>query len=202
VGVPLLYSFIGVENSAKFALIVMFTIPLYNILASLVLSIYSEKEKPSVKSVIIGIISNPLTIGIMIGITMSALNLRLPSIADSTIGYFVQVATPLALLCLGGALELTKYNPKIKYSIWAAVSKSFLQPVTVCIIAYLLGFRSYDLVVLMVAFAVPTAISSYTMTVQMGGEEYVASANVILSTFMCIFTLTGFVYFFKVWGLV
>jgi hypothetical protein len=202
-GLPLMHSFIGIENSGKAALVILFTIPLYNILAIIILSVYSTSgERIHLKTILKAIATNPLTIGILIGLVLSVADIRLPAVLDDTVHNVAIMTTPLALICLGGGLELTKYNPKIKYSVWASILKTAVQPLAVTMLAYLFGFRSYDLAIIMIAFAVPAAVSSYAMTVQMGGDTYVGATSVIFSTFLSMFTLTLFIYSFVALGLV
>jgi len=212
-GLPVMVNFLGAENIGKAALVILFTIPLYNILAILVLSVNSSTgEKVCVKTVIKNIFTNPLTIGIVLGLVLSLVRSRfdfenLHILAAGTIDIFertvisvTNMTTPLALICLGGGLELSKYNPKIKYSIWAALMKTVIQPLAVISAAYFLGFRGNDLGIILVTFAVPAAITSYTMTIQMGGDQYVSATTVMLSTFLSVFTLTGGIYAFMMLG--
>jgi hypothetical protein len=202
-GLPLMHSFIGAENSGKAALVILFTIPVYNILAIIILSIYSQTgEKICIKDILKAIATNPLTIGILIGLVLSLSGFRLPTMLDSTVNYITRMTTPLALICLGGGLELTKYNPKIKLSLWASTLKTIVQPLAVTMAAYMFGFRSHDLAIILITFAVPAAVSSYAMTVQMGGDSYVGATTVIFSTFFSVFTLTAFIYAFVSLGLV
>jgi hypothetical protein len=202
-GLPLMHSFIGAANSGKAALVILFTIPLYNILAIIILSIYSQDGKRiSLKTILKAIVTNPLTIGIMIGLIMSLSAINLPNILDDTVHTIADMTTPLALICLGGSLEITKYNPKIKLALWATALKTTIQPLAVTIAAYMIGFRSHDLVIILITFAVPSAVSSYAMTVQMGGDGYTGATTVICSTFVSVFTLTAFIYAFVALGIV
>jgi len=214
-GLPVMTNFLGAENIGKAALVILFTIPLYNVLAILVLSVTGESDKKvSPKTVLKGIATNPLTVGIMLGFIMSMArtffdfpNLPLPisgtiGILEDTVASVTRMTTPLALICLGGGLELSKYNPKIKYGVWAAALKTIFQPLVLVSAAYLFGFRDNDLAIILITFAVPAAITSYTMTVQMGGDHYVGATSVMFSTLFSVFTLTGFIYAFMMLGLV
>lgn len=214
-GLPVMTNFLGAENIGKAALVILFTIPLYNILAILVLSVTSQHgEAVSVKGVLKSIATNPLTIGILLGLPLSLLRTNigfdtlpvaaygLINIVEDTVSSVSRMTTPLALICLGGGLELSKYNAKIKYGAWSAVTKTIILPLVFVSLAYVLGFRGNDLAIILITFSVPAAITSYTMTVQMGGDQYVGAMSVMLSTFLSVFTLTGFIYAFMMLGLV
>ena len=202
-GLPLLHSFIGIENSGMAAIVILFTIPMYNIFAIIVLSIYSDSEKKvNFLYILKQIITNPLTIGIAAGFVLALFQINMPMMFESTIRHISRMTTPLALICMGGGLEVGFFNKKMKYSVWAAIYKTAILPIIAVLAAYALGFRSYELVVILVTFAVPAAVASFTMTVLMGGDSYVGATSVIFSTVFSLFTLTGFIYVFVTLGLV
>ena len=200
-GMPLLHSFIGIENSGMAALVILFTIPMYNIFAIIVLTMYSDSEKKvNFLYILKQIITNPLTVGIAAGFVLALFQFNMPSILNSTVEYVTRMTTPLALICMGGGLELGIFDKKLKYSLWGSVYKTIVLPLITIIIAYAIGFRSYELAIIFVTFAVPTAVASFTMTVLMGGDSYVGATSVIFSTVFSLFTLTGFVYVFVTLG--
>jgi len=80
------------------------------------------------------------------------------------------------------------------------VVKLVALPVVFVGLGYVLGFRGYDLAALMVVGGVPSAIAGYAMVVQMCGDGYVAGTIVMISTLMSAFTLTVFIYAFRVLG--
>ena len=64
--------------------------------------------------------------------------------------------------------------------------------------AVLLGFRGIELVTLLAIFASPTAVASFTMADQLGGDAKLAGNIVVLTSFLSAFTLFGWSYLLKV----
>ena len=200
-GLPLLANVIGEANMAKAILVLAFVIPVYNVVAVVVLSVRSKNmSKVEPKKLLLNILKNPLIISIAAGFVFSSLHWRLPVAADGFVGFFADLSTPLALLCLGGSIKLRGMDSKLKYSLVMTGVKVAALPVLVVGAAYLLGFRSYELVILMIMGGVPTAVASYPMAVEMGGDGDIAANSVVLSTFVSVLSLTAFIYFFKAMG--
>ena len=66
----------------------------------------------------------------------------------------------------------------------------------------LLGFRGVELVSLLGVFASSTAIASFTMAQQMGGDAELAGDIVVSTSALCSFTLFGWSLLFKLTGLI
>jgi len=202
-GLPLVHNIIGEQNSAKAALIVAFIIPIYNILAIVVLTTRSKQSGAlNMKGIVLTILKNPLIIAIILGLTVNLLKIHLPSALSQIVSYVAALSSPLALLCLGGSIQGSFRDHKFKYALGASIFKVFLLPLLVVSLAYLLGFTSYDLVILLVMSSVPVAVSSFPMALQMGGDSYVAAANVMLTTLLSVFTITAFLSVFKAAGII
>ena len=65
----------------------------------------------------------------------------------------------------------------------------------------LLGFRGVEFVSLLGIFASPTAINSFTMAQQMGGDEELAGDIVIVTSAASAFTFCGWIFLFKSLGI-
>ena len=88
------------------ALMIVGTVPLYNIIAVIVLSVTSpEKKESSPKKILLktlkDVIKNPIIIGIAIGLIWSVLEIPQPVILTKSISYLGNMATPLSLIALG-----------------------------------------------------------------------------------------------------
>jgi predicted permease len=189
VGLPIAANILGPNNTGKAALITTFIIPLYNVLAILVLQAYGNgKTKATVKSAAIGIATNPLIIGILIGLAASAAKLRPPQFVSQTMDYLGGLASPLALLAIGASIDGGETRRKLKPALLASAFKLALVPILLVPLAALLGFRGESMVVLYVMLAAPTAVSSYIMAENMGSDGALA-ANIVMMT-MSASTLT------------
>ena len=88
------------------------SVPLYNIMAVVVLSFFSPERKnldgATVKKTLKGIITNPIIIGILVGMAWSLLRLPLPQIAQKTVSSIGATATPLGLMAMGASFDFKK----------------------------------------------------------------------------------------------
>ena len=95
--------------------------------------------------------------------------MRLPDFLDKTLSDLGGIATPLILVVLGASFSFS--------DTWPDAPDPHRRPgahgggaAVVHDLAALLGFRGVELVVLLAMFGAPTAVSSFTMAQQMGGD--------------------------------
>lgn len=103
----------NIYGSAGIApLMIIGSVPLYNIMAVTVLSFFSPERKKldagTVKKTWKGIVTNPIIIGILIGMLWSLLRLPLPEIAAKTVSSIGAIATPLGLMAMGASFDFRK----------------------------------------------------------------------------------------------
>lgn len=190
---PILISIIGNDKLAKVVLSMAVLIPLYNIVAVILLSIHSSNNI-SGKSIVIGIFKNPVMIGTFAGILVSLFGFTTPVFVRTTLSLLSQMTTPVALICLGAGMTFEGFSNRFKYALFASLLKTMLMPLIFAVVAYLWGFRDLDIVMIVVMGAVPTSISSYVMVVQLDGDQYVGSTNVVLTTVMSGVTMTFWIF--------
>ncbi|SDZ21068.1 hypothetical protein SAMN05660462_02223 [Proteiniborus ethanoligenes] len=203
IGLALASNIGGSDAVTKGALITAFVIPLYNILAVIVLTIRSEgNNKIGIKSTFTNIVKNPLIIGIVLGLPFCILGIRLPAVIETSVDYMARIATPIAMLAIGGTISLDQIkNKKMKLAMAAATIKIILLPIVFTPIAVLLGINGNALLVLYIMLGSPTAVSSYVMACNMNGDEELAADIFIITTLLSVFTFTIGIYIFKTFGL-
>jgi len=65
-----------------------------------------------------------------------------------------------------------------------------------------LGFRDIELIALMLIFASPTAISSFTMAQKMDGDSELAAQIVVFTSAFCILTVFLWIFTLKQFSLI
>ncbi|MGD9156400.1 MAG: AEC family transporter [Bacillota bacterium] len=203
IGLSLMESITG-SIGLKAPLAVVFIIPLYNILAVIILTFANGNRKSefSMKSALTNISKNPLIIGVLLGIILSQMSMELPVIAARTMTYFKEVATPLALLTIGASFNFKKSCESMLTSLLASGFKLVLFPLAAVGLAIALGFNHEDVLLIYIVFGVPTAITSYIMTAAMNGDQDLASNIVIITTLLSVVTMTIFIFAFKTTGII
>jgi malonate transporter and related proteins len=203
VGLALILSALGKESLAKGSIVLAFTIPLYNILAVLVLSFYSqEDEKPAFSKTLLQIITNPLIIAILAALPFSYLDIRLHPILTDTINYAADLTLPLALLGIGGFLNFSEIKKASTNAFISTGLKIIIFPLIGTLAAYLVGYRNDELGITFILFGCPTAIASFVMAEAMGSNSRLAGNIVLLTTLGSILTISLGLFILKQNGLI
>lgn len=181
-------------NSGMAPLMIIGTVPLYNVAAVLVLSFTGPKakglNKQAFKKSLIGIVTNPIILGIVTGMLTSACHLKLPVILSKTVNNIASLATPLALIALGAGFEGRKAIKLIKPTLITTALKLVIQPLLFLPLAVVLGFRNEMLIALLVMLGAPTTPSCYIMAKNLGHDGILTSGVVVATTFLSSITLT------------
>ncbi len=194
-GVSLAVNMFGQEGAAPTSLLLPFTIPLYNALAVVILTVYSkdsELQKPSAKKIIKDIITNPLILGILLGLPFSLLHIQLPTLVTKCLSPITSLNTPLALICLGGQCTIQTVKDNLKLSLISTFIKLVIIPTLVILGAIAIGLRGYDLGAVFIVYMSPSAVASYVMAKQMHSNDELAGQILIMTTiFSCITLFLG-----------
>ena len=201
-GIALIQNIYGTAGMAP--LMIIGSVPLYNVMAVLVLSVFQPDnqglDKNVLKKTFKGIVTNPIIIGIVAGLAWSLLKVPMPAILEKTVNSVGGIATPLGLMAMGASFELDKAFAKIK----PALTGAFMKLIGFCVIflplAVALGFRQEELVAILVMLGSATTVSCYVMAKNMGHEGVLTSSIVMLTTMFSAFTLTGWLFVLRSMG--
>ena len=152
------------------------------------------------KKTLRGVITNPIILGIAAGMVWSLCGLPWPVILSKSVGYVASTATPLALLVLGATFKGREALQKIGPTVAAAMLKLVIIPALVFPVAIAMGFRSSELVAIMIMLASPTTVTCYIMAKNMGGDETLSASVVMTATVLSSITLTLWVFLIRSLG--
>lgn len=186
------------------ALIVAFVVPVYNVLAVLILVLSNPKNKSKnqTKNALKNILTNPFIIAVFLGVIASLIKLKLPLLIQNTANYFDILATPLALLAIGATFRVDKLFVDIKIAAAATFFKLFINPALAVMAAVAFNLSNSEIFIIYILFGVPTSISSAIITASMGGDESLAASIVMMTTLGSIFSLTLFVFIFRIFSII
>lgn len=201
-GIPIANNIFGDRGAGTASVVIAFIVPLYNLFAVIILSVFSEKTSKSIRHVIKDIAKNPLIIGSVLGIAAAGFKIPIPGVLQKTLKDLAVIGAPFALLILGAEFEIRALKKNIKYMAAAVFGKLIVVPAVMVGAAVLVGFRSYELVALLATFASPVAVNSYIMAQQAGADGELAGQLVIISTLFSPLSLCLFIYLFKVMGFI
>ena len=199
IGLAIARALLPHEDIAPVVFLCAIITPEFNILAVIALSLYGgEKIQP--REVALLILKNPLIIATAAGILCLVLNVRFPKSIETAIIGMAGVATPLMLFLLGAFFRFDSFGSSAKQISTTTAFKLVFNPAIFLTIGYLLGFRGVEFVGLIGVFASSAAVSSFTMSQQMGGDAELAGGVVILTSVFSCLTLFGWCVLFKTLG--
>lgn len=214
IGIPLANALFGDATVAS--LMAAFSIPLYNMLSIIALTIFREGEngkKMGAIDCIKGIIKNPLIISIFIAIVLNLsinglenlldpdfISRIIPSMTDSdpsvfrfvskTVIYVAQLATPLSLFVIGGQFTFSSVKKlKNKIILNVAIRLVIVPVIAITIGALVFGYRGQEMATMVALFATPAAVASAIMAQQMDNDGELANQIVVWSTVFSGITL-------------
>lgn len=199
-GIPIVSNIFGGENLVTAALAITFVVPIFNVLAVVVLELF-RGGKPSPVKILKGIAKNPLIIGAVLGILTVVFQIKLPGIVENVAGQMKSVATPLALITLGMSLNLKSLGNMKRNLAFCVCGRLVAVPAVVLTLAALIGIRGVPFVTLIAIFASPTAVSSFTMAEQMDSDGPLAANAVVLSSALASVTMFLWIFIFKCLGM-
>ncbi|MGN0817473.1 MAG: AEC family transporter [Candidatus Coproplasma sp.] len=225
-----------------------FSIPVFNILAVVALSIFvsgdtldetslqanaegqaqtpiaKPEKKHNVKGIILNIIKNPLIIGVVVGLVFVGIREleravcggETPFRFDTQLKFLYTavkdlkaIASPLALIVLGGQFEFSAVKGMTKEIVVASAWRIVLAPLLGIGVAILLSeftplfsFGPEIYPTLIALFGTPVAVSSAIMAGQMNNDEQLATQLVVWTSICSIATIFLTVFMLMSFGLI
>jgi malonate transporter and related proteins len=202
VGLALISNLFGNEALGKATLILAFLLPLYNVLAVIVLTVPMCEGKINYKAALFEILFNPLILAVIFALPFSLFKIKLPEMFTSTGNYLADLALPLALVGIGGSLNIENLKRASTLAFSSSIIKIVILPLVLTTTAFLLGYRNDDLGIMFIVFACPTAIASFVMADVMGANSKLAGNIIMITTLGSVFTIAIGILLLKSFGLI
>ena len=193
-------------NAGMSGLMILGSVPLYNIMAVVLLTVespaaqqqdsMSAKLKKSAK----GIVTNPILLGIAAGFAWSLLGFGMPSMLNKTLSNIAGLTSPLALLAIGAGFKGKKALGYLKPTAVATLVKLVVLPALFLPVAVHLGFTDEKLVALLVMLGSITTPACYVMAKQMGHEGVLTGSVCVTTTLFSAFSLTFWLFVLRSMG--
>ena len=195
----------GSEGIALGSLYLAVTVILFNVLSVITLtrSLKGGQGKSiGMKPILRGIITNPLIIGLVLGLAFKHSHLPMPATIASTGDFISGMALPLAMLCAGASLDWQAMFRSSNVAAWSSASRVIFVPALMTLGAGLFGFRGAALGVIFLFSCTPTAAGSYVMTRAMGGNATLAANIIAVTTLGSFFTTALGLYLLRTLGVI
>lgn len=198
-GIPVATALLGADQLGTVSILIAVVVPLFNMLSVIVLEVF-RGQKPKPLHILGQIAKNPLVIGSVLGILTLAAGIRLPHILEQTIQNISAIASPLQLFLLGAFFQFSGLKTYRRELVTVSAAKLIVAPGLFLGLGALLGFRGVAFVSLIGVFASPTAVNSFTMAQQMGGDAELAGDIVVTTSAVSIPTMFLWIFLFKSLG--
>lgn len=204
-GAAFLQSIYG--STAMSGLMILGSVPLYNIFAVLILTLENPSEQQNdlaatLKKSVKGILTNPTLLGIAAGFAWSLLALPMPTMVGKTLSNLAGLTSPLALLAIGAGFKGKKALGYLKPTAVATCIKLLVLPALFLPVAAKLGFMDEKMVCILVMLGSITTPSCYVMAKQMGHEGVLTGSVCVTTTLFSALTLTLWLFLLRSAGCV
>ena len=193
--------------SGATGLMLLGSVPLYNIFAVLVLVL--ESPDPAAQGQPLGlrlknslrrILCNPILLGIFLGLAAGLLHLPLPAALASTLSQLSRLTMPLALLAIGAGFRGRAALGRLRLTTAAALITLLVLPALCLPLAVRFGFTGERLVGVLVMTGSITTPASYVMARQMGHEGTLTGSVCAATTLFSALTLTFWLFLCRALG--
>ena len=191
----------GAEQAAVASVMAAIVVPLYNVLAVFTLE-YFKNRKSGLKPVLLGIAKNPLILGALAAFAFKLPGIPLPTPVHTALTDMADIATPLALVVLGGTFHFNALRKNAGALALGTFGKIILSPLVMVPAAAALGFRDAALLSLVIVFASPAAVNSYTMAAAYGHDPELAGQLVVVTSIVSMASVFGWIFLLRTVGLI
>ncbi len=130
----------------------------------------------------------PLLWAILGGVSLRLFSIKFPFELDKGIQQLGAAAIPIALILLGIQLSETRFQPGTQ-EILSAIARLLIAPLIAYFIGRFLQLEPLNLKVLVLQSAMPTAVNSFILVSEFGGDQELVAKAIVTSTLMSFITL-------------
>lgn len=201
--VPLMNNVYGEAGSALATMLVAIVVPIYNIIAVIVLEYYGKGGgQTSLIHLLKNVLKNPLIMGTVVGFIFYILRIPIAPCIEKPIAQFAALSTPLALFILGGTLKFGSMLRNLPCILLTLCVKLAILPGIMIAVCLLVGLSPVERFLIFCMYGTPVAASSYAMAQNMGCDGDLAGEYVVLSTTLSVITIFLWVFFLNQMGLI
>lgn len=220
-GIPLANALGGAEALPYTSLATSVCVPVFNILAVVVLTVFSgdPQRRPSIRSLARRVAHNPLIISTLSGLVLVILRQffstvagvpvftirsHLPSLYQA-LSMLANVASPLMLFILGARFDFKRVSGLLPQITLGVLLRLVICPVMVLSVAVALrgplGLTALEMPTVIAVTSTPVAVSSAVMVREIGGDDQLAGQLVVWTSLISIVSVFCIVFLCRMFGL-
>ncbi len=191
----------GEQAAVPVALIFCFENIIHFAVAPMMMALSGGEKRPApelILDVIRKIVLHPFIIATAIGVAAAYFQFRPPLPAERLLVYLSNAAAPCALFAMGVTLALRPLNRVPAEMLPIALLKLIVHPLLCYVVLSAVGnFSPAWLFSAVLLAALPTATNVFVIAQQYGVWVQRASASVLITTCLSVFTVTGLLYLIR-----
>lgn len=177
-------SLYGAAGLAFSSVAVGFMVVLANLLCVSVFVIWGTAGARGITPFVREVIRNPLIIGCVIGGFLGTTGIGLPGVTEDILELIGRAALPLGLLAVGAALRPGLIRGHLQPIAVSSIVQFGLKPLLVVALIAATGLAGIPAKVIIIAFMIPTATSSYILARQLGGDAETMASIITFQTLL------------------
>ena len=189
IGLAVLVYLMGEKGMEQGSLLVGVLILVNNVLAITVLS-WTSKNRSTMRTVLAPVVTNPVILATAAGMALVSAGLEIPAVILRTMTILGNIALPLALIIIGASMSATGVRSSLALSALTTSFKLGFLPYVCFLYGKAVSLPDEARFAGIILLATPTAVTSFTLAREIGGDSDLASSTVTLST---IFSPAAFV---------
>jgi len=190
IGLPIVATSLG-GTAAAIGSVILGIGALVQIPLTVLILVRSTGAGTDVRAELRRLATNPVLIALLAGLAVSQAPFAVTGAPATGIAVIAEAALPVALVCVGGSIELGGLAFDRSVVARVLTLKLLVMPVVAWLVFAGIGASPWELRTAVVMFGAPAAVSTFVYVTEMGGDQRLASVNVFLTTVASALTLSA-----------
>lgn len=187
-GVPVVAATLG-SSAAATASVILGLGALVQIPLTILVLVTLNDADADLRDELVSVATNPVLLTLAVSLGVASAGLGVPAAVDTGLGWLATLSLPVALLAVGGAMELGDLDVPFTRTGTVVALKVLVMPLVAWVVFTGLDVDTLTRNAGVVMFGAPTAVSTYVYAAELGGDAELASVNVFATTVAAIVSL-------------
>lgn len=187
-GVPVVAATLG-SSAAATASVILGLGALVQIPLTILVLVTLNDADADLRDELVSVVTNPVLLTLAVSLGVASAGLGVPAAVDTGLGWLATLSLPVALLAVGGAMELGDLDVQFTRTGTVVALKVLVMPLVAWVVFTGLDVDTLTRNAGVVMFGAPTAVSTYVYAAELGGDSELASVNVFATTVAAIVSL-------------
>lgn len=187
-GVPVVAATLG-SSAAATASVILGLGALVQIPLTILVLVTLNDADADLADELYSVATNPVLLTLAVSLGFATADLGVPAAVETGLGWLATLSLPVALLAVGGAMELGDIDVPLARTGSVVALKVLVMPLVAWLVFTGLGVDTLTRNAGVVMFGAPTAVSTYVYAAELGGDSELASVNVFATTVAAIVSL-------------